>query len=323
MARHGIVALLAATLLGAGVNAGPCKPYSSVALSSTVIVEPTMTGSSTITADITDTTDAPETTITDVTTDVTDTTEALETTVTEPATETTGTMETSVIETTAAGTTDLVETTATETAIDTTGTLETTAVDTTNVPDTTITEAVVETSDAPVKPTSTAAAPPAACVPSQILANPSFDDNNSGSPWQLGPQSDISQSNPRSQPNFIYNTIYGVDVLPPVFVQRLPALGSSNYRLQYWFNLQTGSNGNGFSCKVIPSINTQVLYSSSSLTGSDSSGFKVSSQTFRAQDPNVPVVLMFQVKCEGNFNRVNIGIDDITLTRQCNSSDED
>lgn len=77
MARHGIVALLAATLLGASVNAGPCKPYSSVALSSTVIVEPTMTGSSTITADITGTTDALETTVTEATTDVTDTTDAL------------------------------------------------------------------------------------------------------------------------------------------------------------------------------------------------------------------------------------------------------
>ncbi|CAG2011797.1 unnamed protein product [Fusarium graminearum] len=290
MARHGIVALLAATLLGASVNAGPCKPYSSVALSSTVIVEPTMTGSSTITADITGTTDALETTVTEATTDVTDTTDALETTITEPAIETTGTLETSVIKTTAEGTTDLVETTTTETAIDTTGSLETTSVDTTDVPDTTTTEAVVDTSAVTIETTTTAAAE-SGCVPTQILANPSFDDNTNGAPWARG-----------------------------LDVSRLPALGSSTYELRYWYSLRTAVLGNGFSCTVTPSLNTQVLPSSLTMTDSSSHGFQLSSQYFTAQNPDSPAVLVFNVNCKGNFQSVSIGVDDIALTRLCDGS---
>ncbi|CAG2005431.1 unnamed protein product [Fusarium graminearum] len=319
MARHGIVALLAATLLGASVNAGPCKPYSSVALSSTVIVEPTMTGSSTITADITGTTDALETTVTEATTDVTDTTDALETTITEPAIETTGTLETSVIKTTAEGTTDLVETTTTETAIDTTGSLETTSVDTTDVPDTTTTEAVVDTSAVTIETTTTAAAE-SGCVPTQILANPSFDDNTNGAPWARGLDVSVSQDNPRSQPNFLYNTVVTVSAYPPMFYQRLPALGSSTYELRYWYSLRTAVLGNGFSCTVTPSLNTQVLPSSLTMTDSSSHGFQLSSQYFTAQNPDSPAVLVFNVNCKGNFQSVSIGVDDIALTRLCDGS---
>jgi hypothetical protein len=171
MARCGILAVLAATVLGVGVNAGPCKPYSSVALSSTIAVDATATthetASSTITADITDTTDVLETTVTAPTTDSTETTVALETTVTETTTHT-------------AETTDTLESTITESA----------------------TETSAETS-ATFEPTTTINAGPGPCIETQILVNPSFDDNNNGSPWVLSTGVTVSQINPRSTPNFL------------------------------------------------------------------------------------------------------------------------
>lgn len=130
---------LAATVLSVGVNAGPYKPYSSVALSSTIAVETTAT--------------TLETTSSIITADVTDTTDFLETTVTEPAT---GSTET----------TDALESTITESATDT-------------------------------------AAGPGPCVETQILGNPSFDDNNDGSPWVFGAGVTVSQIDPRSAPNFL------------------------------------------------------------------------------------------------------------------------
>ncbi|KAG5749183.1 hypothetical protein H9Q69_003669 [Fusarium xylarioides] len=82
MARQ-LVAILAAALAFSGVSAGPCKPVSSLSLSSTIILETTATAtsyesfSSTITADVTEATGT------------TATTDAIDTTITESATDTT------------------------------------------------------------------------------------------------------------------------------------------------------------------------------------------------------------------------------------------
>ncbi|KAL5589662.1 hypothetical protein FOVSG1_011529 [Fusarium oxysporum f. sp. vasinfectum] len=72
MARQ-LVAILAAAAAFSGVSAGPCKPASSLALSSTILAETTTTAtshetaSSTITADVTETIGAFDTTVTDAT----------------------------------------------------------------------------------------------------------------------------------------------------------------------------------------------------------------------------------------------------------------
>ncbi|EMT67302.1 hypothetical protein FOC4_g10005380 [Fusarium odoratissimum] len=236
MARHGILVVLAATVLSVGVNAGPCKPYSSVALSSTIAVETTPT--------------TLETTSSIITADVTDTIDFLETTVTEPAT---GSTET----------TDALESTITESATDTSA-----------------------ATSATLEPTTTTAAGPGPCVETQILVNPSFDDNNDGSPWVLGAGS-------------------------------LPALGPYLYRLDYYFKLQTAIQGRGFSCQLTPSINGQTLQSSATLTDSGPYDQRFSSQFFTAQDQGSPATLSVSVQCQGSFNTIIIGTDDFSLTRTC------
>jgi hypothetical protein len=171
MTCHGLVAILAAVAFGTGTNAGPCKPYSSVDLSSTIIE----TAASTITAGTTGATDVLGTTVTE-TSDATDSTEIIDTTITETAT---GSTEATI---------SIEPTITTETAT----TLATITTETATTLATTTTKA-----------TTTSAEPPPVCEPTQILVNPSFDDNNDASPWTLGAGVTISQINPRSAPNFL------------------------------------------------------------------------------------------------------------------------
>ncbi|UZP40537.1 hypothetical protein NXS19_008353 [Fusarium pseudograminearum] len=324
MARHGIVALLAATLLGVGVNAGPCKPYSSDALSSIVTLEPTTTRLSTITADITDTTDGLQTTVTEAATDVTDTTDVLETTVNESATETTGELETTAtVVTTTAGTTDLVETTITETAAETPATLETTATETiasgtTEGIETSTTEIAIDTSTATLEPITTTTAE-LACVPTQILVNSGFDDNNDGSPWTLGSGISVSQLNPRTVPNSLY-IVLDSGLTSTSISQELPALGPFMYKLKYYSAQETGTQGSGYTCTVTLKVNEQLLAPGRTISDGTPTGMRPSEQFFIADDQSSPVTLSLDIVCQGSFSVVNIGMDDFTVTRVCDTA---
>ncbi|QPC78218.1 hypothetical protein HYE68_008970 [Fusarium pseudograminearum] len=243
MARHGFIALLATTILSISVHAGPCKPYSSAALSSiTINIESTATASST---DI-DTTDALQITTTEASTDVTDITEVPETSTTEAATDATGNVETTTTEiSTAVGATDIFETTTTEIATDTTKTLEitateTTAFDTTESLEASSTESATGKSATTAESTTTTVPEPA-CVPTEILVNPSFDDNNDGSPWTLGQELSIGSTNPQSPPNALYITVTGSRTRSSI-TQTLPALSFSAYKLQYAYKVQPTEN---------------------------------------------------------------------------------
>ncbi|SPJ74246.1 uncharacterized protein FTOL_03976 [Fusarium torulosum] len=274
MARHGIVAVLAAAAFGVGANAGPCKPYSSVGLSSTII----KTAASTITADVTGTTDVLGTTVTE-TSRATDSTEVLETTVTETASGSTGV--TISIEPTI--TTETATTLATTTAAATTTSVEL----------------------------------PPVCEPEQILVNPSFDDNVNASPWTLGDGVTVSQVNPRSNPNFLYNTFNQDGSTTTTFSQTLPPLGNFPYQLDYYLNLQTAINGRDFSCSAVPSINGQELDPSEVLTENGPYGFRLSTQRFTGDGSTGDATLSITVSCVGDFGVIIIGIDDFSLQRIC------
>ncbi|KNB12820.1 hypothetical protein FOXG_12314 [Fusarium oxysporum f. sp. lycopersici 4287] len=126
-----------------GVSAGPCKPVSSLALSSAILLETTTTAtshetaSSTVTVDVIETTGAFDTTVTDATTDATGTTDAVDTTITGSATDAA----------TAGSITTFLTATTTE--------------------------------QSPEQSTTTTAGPvgPGPCLEEQVLYNPSFDDS--------------------------------------------------------------------------------------------------------------------------------------------------
>lgn len=157
MARQ-LVAILAAAAAFSGVSAGPCKPASSIALSSTILVETTTAATSHETASSTITADVTETTATDATTDATATTDALDTTITGSTTDTA-----------TAGSITTFLTTTTEQSLE---------------------QSTTTTTAGPVGP--------GPCLEEQVLYNPSFDDNNNGWPWDLNSGVQVSTLSPRS-----------------------------------------------------------------------------------------------------------------------------
>ncbi|RBR25592.1 uncharacterized protein FIESC28_01555 [Fusarium coffeatum] len=308
MALQRLAAILAVAALGVTVNASPCKPHSSAALSSTVSLgsttAPQETASSTITADVTDTTDVLDTTITE-TAASTDTTGILETTITESTVST--------------GTTDVFETTITETATDTATTDAAATVEpntTTDDVTTFLTSAVATEEPTSAEPTTTTAAvQPPVCVETQVLVNPSFDDNSNASPWILGDGVTVSQINPRSAPNFIYNTV-DQNRKTSTISQSFEGITGFTYRLEYYFNMQTAINGRSFSCSVTPNINGRQLPSSEILTASGPYGFRYY-QTYFDWESSGALTLAITVECSGSFNVIIIGLDDVALTKVC------
>ncbi|KAG7410001.1 hypothetical protein Forpe1208_v011292 [Fusarium oxysporum f. sp. rapae] len=143
-----------------------------------------------------------------------------------------------------------------------------------------------------------------------------FDDNNDGSQLVLGAGVTVSQINPHSAPNFLYNTL-NAGRRSTTFSQSLPSLGPYLYRLDYYYNLQTAIQGRGFACQVTPSINGQTLRSSATLTDSGPYGQRFSSQFFTAQYQTSPATLSVSVQCQGSLITIIIGTDDFLLTRTC------
>ncbi|KXJ89065.1 hypothetical protein Micbo1qcDRAFT_206645 [Microdochium bolleyi] len=276
-----------------GAHASPCKPPhgSSNSLSSTSSLSTDVVTysavSSTTKADTTDTVSATSTS----------------------ATETASTESTSASSTSP---------TITETASETSSTPEASSTTSTTIT-TDVTESASATSSTPEVPTPTPTTSEPPCVETQILVNPAFDDNDDAQPWSLGAGVSVSQINPRSAPNFLYNTL-NQGRLATAFQQRLPALGSFTYELNYFVNLQTAVNGRGFSCRATPSIGDQVLAPSVTLTDNGPYGFRSSSQAFTAQIQDSPVALTVAITCEGSFNVVIIGVDDFSLTRLCGAT---
>ncbi|KIL86904.1 hypothetical protein FAVG1_09457 [Fusarium avenaceum] len=247
-----------------------------------------------------------------LTTGVTDPTDVLESTVTETsqATDSTEVLDTTVSQT-ATGSTEAIISIEPTTTTEAATTLATTTAEATT---TEVNTAEATTAEA----TTTSAEAPPAYEPTQILVNPGFDDNNDASPWTLGTGVTVSQVNPRSAPNFLYNTM-SAGTTSTTFSQILPPLGNFPYQLDYYFNLQTAINGRAFSCSVVLSINGQPLEPSQVLTVGGPYGFRLSSQRFTGDGSTDDATLSFTVSCTGTYNTIIIGADDFSLQRVCDN----
>ncbi|KAF5545771.1 hypothetical protein FMEXI_5955 [Fusarium mexicanum] len=281
MARQ-LVAVLAAALAFSGVSAGPCKPVSSLSLSSTVIFETTTTTttatshetlSSTITADVT------ETTVTGATTGTTATTDAVETTITESATDTA---------TTAGSITTFLTTTTAE--------------------------------QSPEQSTTTTAGPvgPGPCLEEQILYNPGFDDSNSNAwPWDLDSGVALDTVQPRSPSNVLVNYITS-DSPSTTFSQALPALGDYEYELVYYIAMGNYAVNNfDFRCYATTFVNGKKIGDSSDFDGNGPFTYQRASGVFTPQNSDDAGELRFEIQCEGGFRYAYMRVDDVSLTRRC------
>ncbi|KAF5638926.1 hypothetical protein F25303_7532 [Fusarium sp. NRRL 25303] len=285
MARQLVAILAAAAAAFSGVSAGPCKPASSIALSSTILVETTTTAtsleaaSSTITADVTEATSAFETTATDATTDATTTTtDALDTTITGSTTDT-----------------------ATAGSI------------------TTFLTTTTEPSPEQSTTTTAGAVGPGPCLEEQVLYNPSFDDNNNGWPWDLSSGVQVSSLSPRSPSYCLYNTPTS-DNRVTTFSQALPALGDYEYELVYYLSLKSAQvNGLDFSCYANAFVNGKRMRDSGSFDQSSPSTYQQVGEVFTPQNSDDAGELRFEIQCDGEFEYADLAVDDVSLTRRCNA----
>ncbi|KAF5691838.1 hypothetical protein FDENT_3205 [Fusarium denticulatum] len=283
MARQ-LVAILAAALAFGGVSAGPCKPLSSLSLSSTVLVETATitasheTSSFTITADPTETTGTFETIVTDATTGTTTAaTDAIDNTITESTTDTT----------TAGSITTFLTTTTTE--------------------------------ETPEQSTTTAGpVGPGPCLEEQVLYNPSFDDNNNAWPWELnsGVTVDTAQQ-PRSPSNLLSNYVTS-DSPSTMFSQALPALGDYEYELVYYIAMGNyGVNNFDFRCYATTFVNGKKIGDSSNFAGNGPFTWQRVSEVLTPQSSGDAGELRFEIQCEGGFRYAYMRVDDVSLTRRC------
>ncbi|KAK2695797.1 hypothetical protein QWA68_003923 [Fusarium oxysporum] len=285
MARQ-LVAILAAAAAFSGVSAGPCKPASSLALSSTILAETTTTAtshetaSSTITADVTETTGAFDTTATDATTDATGTTDAADTTITGSRTDTA----------TAGSITNFLTTTTTEQSPE---------------------QSTTTTTAGPVGP--------GPCLEEQVLYNPSFDDNNNAWPWDLNSGVQVSSLNPRSPSYCLFNTPTSSD-RATTFSQVLPALGDYEYELVYYITMQNSEvNGLDFSCYANAFVNGKRMRESGSFDQSGPFTYQRVSEVFTPQNSDEAGELRFEIQCDGEFEYADMAVDDVSLTRRCSA----
>ncbi|ENH69819.1 hypothetical protein FOC1_g10009322 [Fusarium oxysporum f. sp. cubense race 1] len=177
---------------------------------------------------------------------------------------------------------------------------------------TTVTTALVETTSTAVAETTTTTEAPA-CVETQVVVNPGFDDSDSNkSPW-FGDGS-LTTDGPNTAPNaisFVFSNGQGSAQLS----QTLTNL-DGNYRLSYNWAVVSGVNvGAGFSCSITPKVRGDTL------PGADPSefvGWTPESQTWSSGSEAVAQAdLSFVLECFGEYDQLTINVDDITFTKLC------
>ncbi|RSL44318.1 hypothetical protein CEP54_014734 [Fusarium duplospermum] len=185
---------------------------------------------------------------------------------------------------------------------------------------TTITEASTSTQESSTIASTTATTSSAeVCVETQILLNPSFDDNDNGTPWVFGQGTEFTNELARSQPYGVIARLTPQDNTRQ-FSQTIAKVSPSNYRLQYYLDNYSSVNAASFTCYVTPSINGQQLSQSIEVGTVGPVGYvqaeafwSTPSETEDATD----VEVVFSVTCEGDYDLILIALDDTSLTRVC------
>ncbi|KAF4976406.1 hypothetical protein FDECE_18477 [Fusarium decemcellulare] len=313
MARHGLIAVRAATAFGVlGVEAGPCRVSSrtsDLSTATTTSVELSSAATDKLSSTIT------ESSVTVISsTETASTTEALSTDVS--STETASTTETL---STDVSSTERISTAETASTTDVSSTTETSMTITTETSmSTTETSSTVETTTT----TTTAEDQPAPCAETQVLENPGFDDSSDGTPWVLGPDVTVSEQGPRTEPNDLHLQFNGGGTITKTFSQTLSDLDAGTYQLEYYIAMHTAVNGRGFVCQAIPTIGDEQL-SGGPVVGDDGpSGWQYGTAYWTPTQHVDQADVVINVKCSGSYNFVIIAAEDFSLTRRCTIIEE-
>lgn len=203
---------------------------------------------------------------------------------------------------------------------------------------TTITEVSTSTQESSTVISTTATTSSAeVCVETQILANPSFDDNDNGTPWVFDQGTQFTGDLARSYPYSVYvislqhplthrliaktsvATVEQGDVSVS-FRQTISSVGPHNYRLQYYVLNYSSVNADIFFCTISPSINGQELSEGPRLGSAGPVGWQQGNafwSTPSESEDATDVEVVFSVSCEGDYERILIAFDDTSLTRVC------
>ncbi|KAF5665610.1 hypothetical protein FCIRC_10478 [Fusarium circinatum] len=177
---------------------------------------------------------------------------------------------------------------------------------------TTATTALVETTSTAVAESTTTTEAPA-CVETQVVVNPGFDDSaSSKSPW-VGSGSIINDG-ANSAPNaisFVFSNGGGSAQIS----QTLSNL-DGNYRLSYSWGVFSGVGvGAGFGCSITPKIGDDILLG---VYPDGYSGWASESKTWSSGSSAVAQAdLSLILQCSGEYDQLTINVDDITLTKLC------
>ncbi|KAG7420136.1 hypothetical protein Forpe1208_v003333 [Fusarium oxysporum f. sp. rapae] len=195
-------------------------------------------------------------------------------------------------------------------ASDTTVTTLATTV-TTAFSETTSTALEETTSTAVAESTTTTEAP--ACVETQVVVNPGFDNSDSTkSPW-FGDGS-LTTNGPKTAPNaisFVFTDGQGSAQIS----QTLSNLDGT-YRLSYNWGVFSGvSVLSGFSCSITPKIGDNTL---PSVYPYEFVGWTPESQIWSSGGNVVAQAdLSLVLECSGEYDQLTINFDDITFTKLC------
>ncbi|UPK90541.1 hypothetical protein LCI18_001476 [Fusarium solani-melongenae] len=185
---------------------------------------------------------------------------------------------------------------------------------------TTITEVSTSTQESSTVVSTTATTSSAeVCVETQILANPSFDDNDNGTPWVFDQGTGFTGELARSYPYGVIATVEQSD-LSKTFRQTIPSVSPHNYRLQYYVLNYSSVNANIFFCTIFPSINGQELSEGPRLGSAGPIGWQQGEafwSTPSESEDATDVEVVFSVSCVGDYERILIAFDDTSLTRVC------
>ncbi|KAF4438067.1 hypothetical protein FACUT_5230 [Fusarium acutatum] len=155
------------------------------------------------------------------------------------------------------------------------------------------TSTVLEETTSTAESTTTTEAP--ACVETQVVVNPGFDDSDSS----------------KSPCSFVFSNGGGNAQIS----QTLTNL-DGNYRLSYNWGVFSGVNvGAGFGCSIIPKVGDAAL---PGVYPDDYTGWTAESQTWGSGSNAVAQAdLSLVLQCSGEYDQLTINIDDITLTKLC------
>ncbi|KAG5655294.1 hypothetical protein KAF25_010446 [Fusarium avenaceum] len=176
---------------------------------------------------------------------------------------------------------------------------------------TTVTTLVEITSTTTAESTTTTQEP--ACVETQLLVNPSFDDSaSSKAPW-VG-DGWLIQNDPHSGPDALANVFYGGRGTANV-KQTLSNL-RGNYMFSFHYRVASASSGADYTCGY--SVKVGDVSTSDLALNYDVGGWKSANQNLAIGAENVAEAdVELSISCDGEYAQIAVNMDDITLTQIC------